>query len=218
MEGRKDWILEVVRCAAKAHDSAGMAMVSDDASIGDRDPLGRLVAIVEIGVLNGWVTGDGEIVPEPMSPPAPADRVTAEELAEVARLDAAATPRPWSAQDTPGQVWTAPDDDGMSEVLIAEGLEDGDQAFVVAARTLLPKLAKALEDEHGRHADTVAMLHVDRREKEKLAAELTALREKALAADQQLNEAERALDRDRFATAAVRVSAARGLLKAIGES
>jgi hypothetical protein len=65
MTTREDWIEEVVRCAIKAHDSAGMAMVSDDESIGDRDPLGRLVTIVEIGVMHGWVTAEGELVPPP---------------------------------------------------------------------------------------------------------------------------------------------------------
>jgi hypothetical protein len=64
MSDRQAWITEVVRCATLAHDGAGMAMVSDDDSIGDRDPLGRLVTIVEIGVLHGWVTAEGEIVPE----------------------------------------------------------------------------------------------------------------------------------------------------------
>jgi hypothetical protein len=70
-----------VRCAIKAHDSAGMAMVSDDESIGDRDPLGRLVTIVEIGVMHGWVTAEGELVPPP--PPDAGAFVTAAELAEV---------------------------------------------------------------------------------------------------------------------------------------
>lgn len=83
------------------------------------------------------------------APPAPAERVTAEELAEVARLDAAATPGPWRLdereEDTGNGTWTRRrvcELDGY-DVLNGggSGPDEADGALMARARTLLPKLA-----------------------------------------------------------------------------
>lgn len=104
------------------------------------------------------------------SPLAPADRVTAEELAEVARLDAMATPGPWHVMERDGsapRVGRLSADGHEEPVALVQSYEArvSNAELMAWSRTLLPKLATsyaAVEQERDRLAAEVTALRAER--------------------------------------------------------
>lgn len=63
------WVNEIVRVATLAHDAAGAGMVSNDKDITEayRNDLGRLVALVEVGIAHGYVDAEGVLQDRPLA-------------------------------------------------------------------------------------------------------------------------------------------------------
>jgi len=112
----------------------------------------------------------------PVAQSAPmAHELTAEQVAELRRLEAAATPGPWGAHQTPWvQSWAA--DARGGEVFFASYERSADVTLMVAMRNALPTLLAALDTT--RAAEAVALAcsrqHDAEAETERLRGELAA--------------------------------------------
>lgn len=127
-------------------DAANLAkeLLAESAELEPKDP--RRAARLASSIMSVYLRGQADRV----LPSDSADRVTAEELAAIARLDAAATPGPWHVnrydEDGGSINWQVQQEPKPHEVIANISDEEPrrarhDAALIVLARTLLPKLA-----------------------------------------------------------------------------